>query len=162
MSLLSTGCPEPGDLENAGSYCKPGQSVVGANNQATGCTDSPSGGSGGGAATACETACVTALFTGTCVTCHKKDVPLGELDLESAGVVARLKDQPAKHAGVDNPQACPSGDKLIDSANQSESWLLKKVTRQQGGCGTAMPPQGASDADIACLTAYVNCVSTTP
>jgi hypothetical protein len=166
FSLLLSACPEPGDLERVDSFCKPGQSMVGPNGQVTGCTDSPatggSGGSGGGGATACDTACMTALISGTCITCHTTTTPLGALDLQSPGLAARLKDQAAQHAGIDNPQGCPTGDKLIDSANVSASWLLKKITKQQGNCGTPMPPQGASDADIACVTAYVNCVSTTP
>jgi hypothetical protein len=88
---------------------------------------------------------------------------MGQLDLESPGLSARLKDQPAKHAELANPQACPSGDKLIDSANpMGASWLLKKVANQQGGCGTPMPPQGASQADITCVTEYVTCVGSTP
>lgn len=162
FGLLVSGCPEPGDLEHVDSYCKPGQSMVGANNQVTGCTDSPSGGSGGSGAMSCETSCMTALIAGTCLTCHSKGAPQGQLDLESAGLSARLKDQLAKHATVDNPQACPSGDKLIDSATPSASWLLKKVSKQQGGCGMMMPPQGASEADIACVSAYVSCVGMTP
>lgn len=162
MGLLAGGCPEPGDLEHPESFCKPGQSMVGANNQVT-CTDSPSsgGGSGGGGAS-CETACFTALLSGTCLTCHHKDSPLGQLDLQSPGLSARLKDQPAKHAEVASPQACPSGDKLIDSATPAASWLLKKVSNQQGSCGTPMPPQVASQADITCVSDYVTCVSMTP
>lgn len=163
LALFTTGCPEPGDLEHAETYCKPGQSMVGANNQVTGCTDSPSAGGtgGGGSSSSCDTACMTTLLT-TCVTCHNTTTPLGQLDLQSTGLAERLKDQPAKHAAIDNPQGCPSGDKLIDSQSPSASWLLKKVSKQQGGCGTPMPPQGASDAEIACVTAYVTCVGTTP
>lgn len=155
------GCPEPADLEDPSGFCRPGQSVVGANNQVTGCTDSPASG-GSGAMASCESACISALFTSTCLTCHNKGAPLGQLDLESVGVSARLKDQPAKHAEISNPQGCPAGDKLIDSANPSASWLLKKVSKQQAGCGTPMPPQGASDADVTCVTEYVNCVGTSP
>jgi len=164
LSLLATGCPEPGDLENVDKFCKPGQSVVGANNEVTGCTESPSsGGSGGGSGASCDTACITALFSSTCTVCHKQATALGQLDLETAGVAARLKDQPAKHAEVGNAQGCPSGDKLIDSANPSASWLLKKISKQQGDCGTPMPaPQGGSEADIACVDAYVKCVSASP
>ncbi len=163
LALLAVGCPEPGDLEKVNSYCKPGQSIVGANNEVTGCSDTPSGSSGSGnSGSSCETACITMLFSNTCVSCHTQAVPLGELDLQSAGVAARLKDQPAKHAALDNPQGCPTGDKLIDSANPTASWLLKKVAMQQGGCGTQMPPQGATAADVTCVTEYVNCVSAMP
>jgi hypothetical protein len=163
LGLLASGCPEPGDLEHVESFCKPGQSTIGANNQVIGCSDSPSGGgSGGGAATSCESACFTALVSGTCLTCHHAQAPLGQLDLESPGLSARLKDQLAKHAEVDNPQACPSGDKLIDSTTPSASWLLKKVSKQQGSCGTPMPPQGATMADIECVNQYVTCVGAAP
>lgn len=168
FALFSAGCPGPADLEKVDTFCKPGQSIVGANGEVTGCSDTPSGGSGGGGSgggsstSSCETECVTSLFRNTCQICHNGTSPLGQLDLESAGITGRLKDQPAKHAGLDNPQSCPTGDKLIDTANQSASWLLKKLTKQQGGCGSIMPPQGASEAEVACITEYVNCVSTTP
>lgn len=157
LSLSQAGCPEPGDLENVQSFCKPGASVVDAKGQVTGCSGSASG---GGSASGCETACIQALFAGTCKSCHSQAAPLGMLDLESAGVSARLKDQAAKHADTASPASCPSGDKLIDSATPSASWLLKKVSNQQGQCGTQMPPQGASADDVACVTAYVSCVGT--
>lgn len=168
LALLAAGCPEPGDLEKVSSYCKPDTAIVGANNQITGCSDSPpsggSGGSGGGSGggASCDSACMTAVLQSSCLTCHTKSALLGDLDLESPGLVGRLKDQPAKHTGLDNPQGCPTGDKLIDSQNPTASWLLKKVAKQQGSCGTPMPPQTASPAEITCVDEYVKCVAMLP
>ena len=166
LALFSVGCPEPADLEEPNSYCRPGASIVDANGKVTGCNDSgssggtPAGGGGSPAAASCDSACITALFTGSCNVCHSASNPQAGLDLASANFTARLKDQPATHSGA---TGCPTGDKLVDSANPSASWLLKKVAKQQGSCGTPMPqPLGGSDADIACVTAYVNCIGGNP
>lgn len=117
----------------------------------------------------CETPCfrsiVTAVGTG-CKLCHNATVKLdmGTLDLESPGISARLKDEPAAHKGIASssmgPTVCPQGDKLIDSAHPENSWLLKKVLGQQGTCGTQMPSTGPLPlADQACMATYVNCVA---
>jgi hypothetical protein len=160
--LVATGCPEAADLENPESFCKPGASVVDASGKVIGCNDQgATAGTGAGMPPAgCETACLTQLFENTCNSCHTSSAPLGGLDLQSAGFTARLKDQAAKHQSVDNPAQCPSGDKLIDSANPAASWLLKKVSGQQGACGTSMPPGNVpvTQAELACVTAYVTCV----
>jgi hypothetical protein len=161
LLLLATGCPGPAELEDPESFCKPGASVVDANGKVTGCNDQgASGGTGAGMPPAsCETACMTQLLQNTCTSCHTSSAALGGLDLQSPGFTARLKDQAAKHESVANPAQCPSGDKLIDSANPSASWLLKKVNGQQGACGTLMPPGvPISQAELACVSAYVTCV----
>jgi hypothetical protein len=159
LLLATSGCPQPGDLEDPEAYCKPGASIVDARGKVVGCNGQASSG-GGMAAGGCDTACINELFANTCTSCHTSSAPLGGLDLQSAGVAARLKDQAAKHQSVDNPAQCPSGDKLVDSASPTESWLLKKVNGQQGSCGTQMPPGNmpVSQAELACLTAYVSCV----
>jgi hypothetical protein len=160
LGLLLAGCPEPGDLEQVGSYCKPGEAMVGANNQVV-C--SQSSGTGGGSGAGCESSCLTTLLTNSCISCHQPPAAQGNLDLKTAGLDARLKDQPAQHAGLATPQGCPSGDKLVDSANQDASWLLKKIKSQQNGCGTPMPPALSLTADeITCVTTYVACLSMTP
>ncbi|RYZ07973.1 MAG: hypothetical protein EOO73_09740 [Myxococcales bacterium] len=95
----------------------------------------------------------------TCNACHSSALKLGMLDL-SPGYSARLKDAPATHSEIPNANPdCPSGDKLIDSANKDASWLLKKVSGQQGTCGGPMPaPPGLMGADLQCVQTYVGCV----
>jgi hypothetical protein len=170
LALLAVGCPEPGDLENANSFCKPGTSIV-SGDKIVGCNDSaaggngssggsPSGGSGGGAVASCETACMSTLFTTTCTVCHSTASHLGMLDLQSADYTSRLKDQAPKFDSVTDRSQCPTGAKLVDSSNPTQSWLLKKLTGQQGTCGGRMPSatMPVSPADQACVTAYVTCV----
>ena len=123
-----------------------------------------------GPSNACETDCIRDLFAVQivmCKLCHSaRPAPNGlqssGLDLESYGFTARLKDVPAKHMdialsmGVPN---CPQGDKLIDTANPAQSWLLKKIDGQQGNCGTSMPSTGQLTFDQkACVHNYVACV----
>lgn len=165
LALLATGCPEPADLvdgENKEKFPAP--------------AGGGSGGSGsmGGSATGpdpCEVACVTKVFTGTpaaCKLCHSTamDTRLGGLDLQSAGITARMKGVAAQHIGIDPPAMagdCPAGDKLIDVDNPANSWLLKKLKGMQKTCGTAMPstsPLGA--ADMACMETYISCVAGKP
>lgn len=173
LSVLSVGCPGAADLENPGQFCKPGASLVDASGQVTGCKpDGATGGStsgGGGSSAAgttsggapgspCETACMTALFR-KCTVCHGSALQSSGLDLEKPGYTARLKDQPAQHGQISGTPTCPSGDKLVDSMNPTASWLLKKVSAQEGECGDPMPaPSGSSADEIACVTTYVNCV----
>lgn len=160
LSLFTTGCPEPADLEHPEQYCKPGGSVV-SGNQVVGCSDSgASSGTGGAPAASCESACMKTLLTGTCNGCHNSGADLGGLDLESADYTSRLKGRPATHEGVTDPSKCNSGDLLIDAANPTNSWLLKKVNGQHNQCGDRMPSAGAmlSQTQIDCVTAYVTCV----
>jgi hypothetical protein len=72
-----------------------------------------------------------------------------------------LKDAPAKHVEIEQPDAvCPVGDKLIDSANVDNSWLLKKINGMHGTCGQLMPLGSFLDgADRQCLTTWVRCVA---
>jgi hypothetical protein len=98
-----------------------------------------------------------------CKTCHGKAVKLaGTLDLESPGYTGRLKDKLAEHPSV-KPGDCGTGEKLIDTANPSASWLYKKVTGMEGTCGEPMPgPPGLAPMDQACVLTYVNCVANGP
>lgn len=169
FSLLSTGCPQPADLENPEQYpTRDGAGTAGtaaggtaaggtaAGGSATGGT--ATGGSGGGSSTTCETACFNKILTDSCNLCHGSAMPLGGLDLASPGYTARLKDKPSTH--TDAMGQCPTGDLLINSAMPMESWLLKKVSSKQETCGEPMPlGAGLTGADLDCATAYVNCVA---
>jgi hypothetical protein len=159
LALLATGCPTPADLANPDDYLAPA-----------------GGGSGsmGGSATGpdpCEVACVTKVFSGTataCKLCHSTamDTRLGGLDLQSAGVTARLKGVATKHIEIDPPASpgdCPMGDKLIDVDNPANSWMLKKLKGMQKTCGTAMPSTAPlSAADMMCMETYISCVAGKP
>jgi hypothetical protein len=124
-------------------------------------------GAGGAAATsldeACRTSCSDEIFNAvaSCKLCHGASSKLGGLDLESPGRAARLKNVPAKHIDIALPGAqCPIGDKLIDSANVQQSWLLKKITGAQGTCGEPMPVTGPLlPEQRACLTSWIGCVA---
>lgn len=154
LALFTVGCPQPGDLENADAY--PADPVK----LAEGSGGGSAGGSGGGSSTpGCENSCFSTIMK-TCTGCHGNVLKSAGLDLENAGVTARLKDQAATHAEVADKTGCPTGDKLIDSANATESWFLKKVNGQHGSCGLAMP-LGAplSATDVECLKTYVTCVA---
>ena len=136
-----------------------------AGNTASAGTGAASAGSAG-VANVCETPCAVQIFSQElvlCKLCHGDALKSSELDLERPNVTARLKDVPAKHRDLAvgaTPADCPVGDKLIDSANPEASWLLKKITKQQGNCGTAMPSTGMLKADeVACLNRYVHCVA---
>jgi hypothetical protein len=150
LSFFAVGCPQPGDLENAEAYpADPSVPKAGSNG----------GGSGGmSGGTACEdTACVKEVLT-TCNGCHGA-AKLGKLDLQSAGVASRLKDVASAHDSPGPGAQCPTGDKLVDSANVAESWLLKKITGQQGTCGTKMPAEGLEGAQLQCMKDFVSCVA---
>ena len=122
----------------------------------------------------CETECVHKVFAGTaaaCKLCHAATpAPYGlqssGLDLESPNVAPRLKDVPAKHLDLPPatnsvPATCPVGDKLIDSVNPGNSWLLKKVRGLHGNCGTEMPQASIrlTIDEIQCVQTFVNCVA---
>jgi hypothetical protein len=151
LSLLAVGCPQPADLENPEDFPPdPSFSKAG----------SSSGGSGGGGNTACEdVACVKTVFEG-CNACHGA-AKLGKLDLLSPGVASRLKNVASAHDSPGVGAQCPTGDKLIDSANPAESWFLKKINNQQGNCGTVMPSTGMlQGAELQCMQDFVTCVAT--
>ena len=175
LALVITGCPSAGELENPGTYCAPGKSVIAGAGVVVDCLPPGTGGSssagsgagGSGTMANCETDCVKAIVTSgaaACKVCHAANpaarLDMGTLDMESPGLSARLKDQPSSHKGLMDTSGCPMGDKIIDSANPANSWLLKKIKGQQGSCGTVMPSTGAlSPADQTCMETFVNCVA---
>lgn len=168
LALFNAGCPEPADLQNPEMYPLPGGSSAGtaAGGSATGGSatgGATTGGSAtGGSATGatCETPCMTTVIT-TCKVCHGAALKSSDLDLEAAGYTARLKDVPAKHGGLMGAPMCPTGDKLIDSAAPAQSWLLKKVSSQEGDCGDPMPQgSGLMGDQLKCVQDYVTCVAT--
>ncbi|HEY6078154.1 MAG TPA: hypothetical protein VIW29_05090, partial [Polyangiaceae bacterium] len=169
FSMFAVACPEPADLENPPPNMTGGSSAGG-----MGTTTAGQSTTGGGGGVVCETPCIETLFTkGTkCTICHYKNDPpdapsLGNLDL-STGYTARLKGIGAQHVDANfmpyPAGTCPTGDKLIDTANAAESWLWKKVNGGHGACGTAMPqpPTTLSAAEMMCVKAYVECVAGQP
>jgi hypothetical protein len=152
---------------------------VGAAGSSMTSTGGSGGGSGGGngsnlggPAHPCETACLQEIFSAhvaSCKLCHTdQPSPYGlqssGLDLQSPGVTARLKDIPAKHGDLAigmSAADCPTGDKLLDTANPENSWLLKKIRGMQGACGTSMPqpPTLLKPAEQQCVQTYVYCVA---
>lgn len=155
LALFALGCPQPGDLENPGIYTPPPKG---------GAASTAGSGTGGGAPAGCETACVNQIFQKDqqpCLVCHSTLSHLGDLDLESPGYTARLKDVNAKHTGITGSTAeCPTGDKLIDVTTPANSWLLKKLHGEQKTCGTAMPQGFTISAEQkTCLETYVACVA---
>jgi hypothetical protein len=115
------------------------------------------GTAGGPAVPSVDLTCVTPLFKTSCgqTGCHGSTAPSASLDLVTPGFPARLVDVNAPHE-LANGACTPS--KLIDSANPAMSWLLIKVLGTQGTCGLLMPFGGTKlpDADIACITKFVN------
>ena len=106
--------------------------------------------------------CVVAFFGLKCSgqVCHTPGgSSFSSPDLTSPNVAARLVDVPAVHPGIPPGTLCPTGDKLIDTANRSESWLLKKVLGNVGECGSAMPQIGIATADeTSCLQHWIEIV----
>lgn len=159
LSLFALGCPTAADLENPAQYDKPPGSA------AAGTSSGGSGSGGSGMMASCETDCLKTIINmqgNGCKTCHGAMIKLdmGTLDMESAGLSARLKDEPSAHKGLTDTSGCPTGDKIIDSTNPANSWLLKKINGQQGTCGTPMPSVGTlTAADKMCFETFVNCVA---
>jgi len=155
LALFAIGCPEPADLQNPDAFAKPPQ---------TGGTSSTAGAAAGGAVGGgmeCESACMAAIISATCKTCHGAKLMLaGTLDLETPNYTMRLKDRPSEHPTVDAAM-CPKGDKLIDTKSPADSWLLKKVSNQQGTCGTIMPstPPPLTASQLMCVQTYIQCAT---
>jgi hypothetical protein len=81
--------------------------------------------------------------------CHGAGGP--SIDLESAGLEDRLRDQPA------NPAGPCAGEVLIDSTDPANSLLLKKVNGTSD-CGSPMPLTNLSaftQDQVRCVTEYV-------
>ena len=156
MALLGlAACPA--DLANPSDYDRPPA--------AGGAPAGAGGDTSGNPALQVDTACLTAIFNTDCAAlagCHKPGTPApgAGLDLGSPGVNARLIDVPATHADITGTPVCPSGDKLIDTANPDASWLLLKLTQPTQTCGFAMPVGlPLSDTDLACVRKYITDVA---
>lgn len=148
---------------------EPGDPGLGASGSSSGGAATTGGGGPSQAALdACETDCLRQVLSGpglNCKLCHSANpqIQFSQLDLESPSLGRRLRDVDAVHGDLlpGAKSTCASTDKLINAANPEQSWLLKKLMGQQGGCGTPMP-QGApplSAAELACFGAYVTCVA---
>lgn len=89
------------------------------------------------------------LFPAKCGTagCHDATSKAAGLDLKSADVIGRLKEQVSQNC---------DGKKLIDTAAIESSVLLLKVT-EMPGCGAPMPlgTRGLSSDEYECLRAYL-------
>ncbi len=131
--LMVQGCPAGGSLENKDEFLTPGAGTV--------CDPTP----------IFEASCAG----GICHTAENGMTPGGSIDLFSPGFGEALIDRPATYASVTNPDDCPETPELIvNSANISESLMLKKVYDTHS-CGSAMPiGPSLSDADIACLESW--------
>ncbi|MEO6601659.1 MAG: hypothetical protein ABIQ16_17415 [Polyangiaceae bacterium] len=158
-------CPadlaNPSDYDHAGSLTSGGAAnTAGGGNTA---------GTGGGGSTQpglnVSTKCLTDIFAASCssIGCHAGPaaVAAARLDLSSANVNTRLIDVLATHelAPIDAP--CVAGQKLIDSANPDQSWLVRKLTAAGATCGSRMPigPELPAD-EMACVTKYAQDVAT--
>jgi hypothetical protein len=159
LALFAVGCPEPADLANPQDFpTAAGTSTGTAGSTGGGVTAGTGGMPASGAS--CESTCMASIIGTTCKACHGKALKIaGTLDLESAGYTDRLKGKPSEHPAVD-ASACPMGDKLIDTDTPANSWLLKKVSNQQGTCGTMMPASPPLTSDqLSCFQTYVSCVA---
>lgn len=161
LTLFAAGCPEPADLQDPASFPLPPNA---GSSSTTGGSGTGGSGTGGTGMATCEVECVNKIFMKDmqpCMFCHTTMAPLGDLDLQSPGYTARLKDVPAKHTGFMGPTTdCPQGDKLIDTTTPANSWLLKKLHNEQKTCGTLMPQAGTITPDQkTCLETYVACVA---
>jgi len=92
--------------------------------------------------------------------CHGTTNPAARLDLASPCIEQRLVDVPSTHEIAPlpdgTPPMCPTDDKLIDTANPTDSWMLIKLNDQQGTCGHGSNVGFAITApDQACLTDWI-------
>lgn len=112
--------------------------------------------------------------------CHNPRSRISGLDLtptDAAALIARLKDQPARHREIDCgnggnfvecvPASCPSPGSalLVDSANPDASWILRKLNGTHDGCGFQMPmapgDEGFDAERKACVEELVRAIAAT-
>ncbi|HVJ14867.1 MAG TPA: hypothetical protein VM686_05480, partial [Polyangiaceae bacterium] len=106
----------------------------------------PGGGSGSGGTggTSGGVSCdINALLQKSCwgIGCHGMTQPAAELDMQTAGVEARLLNIPASHLHIlpeTDTANCTPGELRIDGNNPENSVLLKKLYGTQS-CGGDMP-----------------------
>jgi hypothetical protein len=115
----------------------------------------------------------TTLSTCASSGCHKPGaiaLAAGLSLVPDSGFVSRVKDVPATHSDIycgnvpcaEIPPECPTGAKLVDSANWQESWIYRKITDAMG-CGVEMPPSVTfTAANRACIELLVKTVAELP
>jgi hypothetical protein len=142
---LLAGCP--GQLDDKASFLAYAESHAGA----SGSSMNEAGANDGTAGTAPAGACgdvTTRIFVPTCggTGCHSAKAPQQGLDLESAGVAARV-------VGISG-KMCPVI--LADPANPAGSLMYQKLAVKPP-CGAQMPlaRPALSAADSACVLAWI-------
>jgi hypothetical protein len=89
------------------------------------------------------------VFQQTCTfaACHDADAPEAGLDLQSAGVEARL-------VGV--ASTC-DGSTIVEAGSPEQSLLFSKIFGNPG-CGDRMPLAGSQlpDTDLACFSDWIS------
>ncbi len=106
--------------------------------------------------------------------CHSAAYPASGMNLTpDSGLVARLKDVPAKHQDIFCedvgdycvPATCPPAGQalLVDSADYTQSWILKKLAFGVSMCGSDMPGVAFKGPnDLACIQSMVQAIAALP
>lgn len=152
----------PADLANPSDYDRGPAS----NGGAPGAAGAGPGAGAGGAAPAqpglnVDVTCMTAVFAKSCTipSCHAPPVA-ANLDLDSPNVNTRLIDVVATHGSASPNTGCVANQKLIDSANPDQSWLILKLSTDGKTCGLPMPVGSPLSSDeTACLKKYAQDVA---
>ncbi|MET0795225.1 MAG: hypothetical protein ABW061_27145, partial [Polyangiaceae bacterium] len=155
----------PADIANPGDYNHPGSASAGTSAGGSGASAGSAG--AGGASTQpglnVPTTCLTAVLAKSCGTlgCHQAPATFAAgLDLSSPNVNTRLIDVVATHKDADPASGCVVGQKLIDSVNPDQSWLVLKLSTDGTSCGYSMPIGSSLSADdTACLKQYAQDVA---
>jgi hypothetical protein len=149
-----SGCPGGADLEHPEKYFPEATGAMGGT-AGTGGTGAAGGGSGGKApmevpVPLVEGCDIPTVLTDSCATngCHKPGpIMAAKLNLiADNGLVGRVKDVPSTHSDLycgnvpcpTIPAECPVDDKLVDSTDYTQSWIVKKMN-DPAGCGELMP-----------------------
>lgn len=148
----------PADLANPSDYDRGPANAGGAQGSA--------GAGTGGAAPGqpglnVDTKCLTDVFAKSCTipSCHAPPVAAG-LDLDSPNVNTRLIDVVATHGSASPSTGCVANQKLIDSANPDQSWLILKLSTDGKTCGLPMPIGSPLTSDETnCLKKYAQDVA---
>ncbi|HKU42305.1 MAG TPA: hypothetical protein VJR89_29305 [Polyangiales bacterium] len=97
--------------------------------------------------------CVTKIFQTSCknVTCHGAGA--AQVDLVSTGVENRIVGK----------KAATCKDSVLIATDDSDSFLVQKVTQMQPPCGQQMPPTGVplTDTEQTCLTNWADSLANT-
>jgi hypothetical protein len=187
LVVTQTGCPGGAELENPDAWAGRFGGNSGGAPPATGGTTTGGGTTGGTGGTG-TTNWVIDLTTIPCNNgqnadqvikadcakggCHKGALAAASLDL-SQNQAKNTKDVPATHEGIQCsatgepymecvPTTCPTGARLVNSANPDDSWVLKKIHGTANGCGDTMPDDAyaAANADkVACIDAAFRAIA---